>query len=326
MRPDRNFNVPLRTLQLVVLAAQAGGFHKAARKLGVDSSLVIRSIDKLENDLGVKIFERDRNRFEVTSAGRYFVRELQSALDHAERAWDLTKYHAHLEHGPFRLGFSGYVYSRLISALYRLDVLSGIGYRASEQIGQEQSSPVSNAENSDLSIVLESGSTIRLMDDVLHGKLHAAFGVQPILDDDLWVRPIARESFCIGVSKNHRFSKQQSILAKELDGEAVFFVPRAIHPRFYDSAVNYIESTGAKPIFREVMSFTHAVEIVAHNFGVALLPQSASKHSHMGVLFKPVTDKLFWIETALFLRNDQRSARIQDVVPYVLSMIQMKQL
>jgi DNA-binding transcriptional LysR family regulator len=132
----------------LVLSAQAGSFHKAAKKLGVDSSVVVRSIDKLESDLGVKIFERDRSRFEITPSGRYFIREIQSVLAHTDRAWDLTKYHARLEHGPFRFGFSGYVHSRLVSALHCLHLLSGPSGTAPEQIGhQEQISPVSNTEN-----------------------------------------------------------------------------------------------------------------------------------------------------------------------------------
>jgi hypothetical protein len=104
-------------------------------------------------------------------------------------------------------------------------------------------------------------------------------------------------------------------LARDMDGEMVFFLPRAAHPGLYDQTTEYIESTGAKPILREVISVTHTMEFVAHNFGVALLPRSASRLSHMGVLFKPITDKLLWIETALFFAPGPERRKMQWFLP-----------
>jgi hypothetical protein len=38
----------------------------------------------------------------------------------------------------------------------------------------------------------------------------------------------------------------------------------------------------------------------------------------MGVIFKPITDKLLWIETALFSRRDQQDSRIQELLDALL--------
>jgi type IV secretory pathway VirB4 component len=59
---------------------------------------------------------------------------------------------------------------------------------------------------------------------------------------------------------------------------------------------------------QKVNSFTHAMEFVAHNFGVALLPRSASRLSHMGVLFKPISDELLWIGTVPAPGPERREA------------------
>ena len=106
----------------------------------------------------------------------------------------------------------------------------------------------------------------------------------------------------------------------------VFFLPRSVHPGFYSRTLEYIASTGARPAWKEVLSFTHAMEIVAYNFGAALLPQSVARHSHMGVIFKPITDKLLWIETALFLRQDQREDRARWLLHTLLSQIRSASL
>ncbi|HTV04185.1 MAG TPA: LysR substrate-binding domain-containing protein [Acidobacteriaceae bacterium] len=311
MRIDRAIDVPFRTQQFIVLTAQAGSFHKAARSLDIDVAVIARSIDRLERDLGAKIFERDRNRFAITPAGSLFVREIQEAITHVERAWDLARYHAQIERGPFRAGYSAFIHSRLIPVLETLN-------RSGPVPGHLSDGSLSGIETG---VVLECDTTVQLIDRVLRGELHAAFGVFPIFGEDLWIKPVAREPFCLCVSKNHRLAKQPTVLARDMDGERVFFLPRAVHPGLYDSTLEYIESTGAKPVFREVLSLTHTMEIVAHNFGVALLPRFASRLSYTGVLFKPVTDKLLWIETVLFLRNDHRDDRARWFLDSVLSQL-----
>jgi DNA-binding transcriptional LysR family regulator len=311
-------DVPFRTQQFVLLAAQAGNFHRAARTFGVHPSVVIRSIDRLETDLGAKIFERTRSHFTVTEAGKLFVREIRNAVTHVERAHDLLRYHSQIRRGPFRLGYSAYVQSRLIPVLERLELApensSGMQFAVSR--GTNPPSPSGGSR-----VMLQTGTTVQLIDRVQRGELHAAFGVQPLREKELWSETITREPFCLCISKNHRLARQASVLAKEMDGEMVFFLPRAAHPGLYDQTVEYIESTGAKPVLREVISFTHTMEFVAHNFGVALLPRSASRLTHMGVLFKPITDKLLWIETALFVRQENTDERLRWFLPELLSQV-----
>jgi len=272
MQTDWSINIPFRTQQFLLLAAQTGSFHKAAKIFGIHSSVLARHIDKLESDLGVKLFERNRNTFSVAGPGRVFVREIQEAMTHTARAWELTRYQARIEQGPFRVGYSAYVHSRLVPVLERLDFSDSVA-QSDETIGNKRS----YSPNPELRVVLETGSTITLIDHVLCGRLHASFGIHPILEQDLWVKPLTREPFCLCVSKNHRLAKQSSVFAKDMDGEMVFFLPRAMHPGFYDRTLEYIASTGARPVWKEVLWFTHAMEIVAYNFGVALLPRSVAR-------------------------------------------------
>ena len=305
MQDDSSIRIPFRTQQFLLLAVQTGSFHKAAKASGVHPSALARHIDRLETDLGVKLLDRSRNTFSVTEPGRLFLREIHESMSHAVRAWDIARYQAHIEQGPFRLGYSGYVNSRLLPVLERLAP-------PVSQVAQDHSL------TGEFRIVLEAGMTIQLVEDVLRGRLHASFGVQPIIGDDLWIKPVAREPFCLCVSKNHRLAKQSSVLARDMDGEMVFFFPRAIHPALYDRTLDYVARTGAKALWKEVIWFTHAMEIVAHNLGVALLPRSATRHSHMGVVFKPITDQLLWIETALFTRSDRQSNRTQQLLDILL--------
>jgi DNA-binding transcriptional LysR family regulator len=227
MSTSLKVDVPFRTQQFVLLAAQAGNFHRAARTFGVHPSVVIRSIDRLEMDLGAKIFERTRSHFTVTEAGRVFVREIRNAVTHVERAHDLLRYHTQIKRGPFRLGYSAYIQSRLIPVLERLE----LSPRTTSETKFEVNSDTNSVHLGGGSrILLESGTTAQLIDRVQRGELHAAFGIQPLPEKELWTEPITREPFCLCISKNHRLARQPSVLAREMDGEMVFFLPRAAHP------------------------------------------------------------------------------------------------
>lgn len=301
MRTHTIVDVPFRTQQFVILAAQTGSFHKVARLLGVDHTVVLRSIRRLEKDLGLNIFARNHTGFTITDAGIVFLKELQSAVDHVERACDLARYRERITQGPLRVGYSMYIHSRLIPILERMCLGEIPGLRDQEQ-----------------GVELRTATTPQLVDAVLRGDLHLAFAVQPAFDEDLWVRPLAKEGFSLGISKNHRLARKPEIMAKEIDGERLFWVPRNANPNFYDHTVEYLESTGAKPSLREVLSFAHALEIVSQDFGVALLPRSATRLTHAGVLYKPITDKPLWIESAVCRRRDVNDDRIQAFLDALL--------
>ena len=49
---------------------------------------------------------------------------------------------------------------------------------------------------------LESALTRGLVERVLRGKLHAAWGIRPVVDEDLWVQPVGREGFSLCLPKS----------------------------------------------------------------------------------------------------------------------------
>lgn len=312
MRVDRSIDVPFRTQQFVALAVQTGSFHKAARTLGIHAAVISRSVHRLETELGFKLFDRSRNHFSVTPAGERFVGEIIEAVAHVERACDLGRYTAQIEHGPLRIGYSAYIHSRLVPLLEELTLESSTTWSES---GENPGIDVASRPE------LECGTTLQLVERVERGSLHAALGVVPVRGEHLTIYPIMHEPFSLGLSKNHPLAKQPAVPAKDLDGEPLFLFPRRIHPLLHDHITDYIESTGARPVIHEVMSLAHAVEIVSHNIGVALLPRSAASLSAMGVLFKPVSDKLLSMETALFYCHDRHDNRLPLLIRTLQSQI-----
>jgi len=285
---------------IVVAIAQEGSFVRAAVKLGIAQPTLTRKVQFLEKSIGTKLFERTSRKVELTKAGRLFVLESTVSLNHAERAWDLAHHQAQIENGPYRFGYSPYSHSAFLPTLNQLSLLLRL-------------------ERSDgRGITLESASTVDLAERVLRGKLHAALGIRPVLDEDLWVHPVGREGFSLGIPKNHVLAQKTAVTVGDLHGEMTFWLPRSTHPGFYKRTVKYIHSVGAEPVLKEVRAITHALSFVSHGFGIALLPRSASRLSHTGVVFKALSDRYLGIETVLFMRRDQRHGRLKEFIDELL--------
>jgi DNA-binding transcriptional LysR family regulator len=288
---------------LIVVIAQEGNFIRASKKLGIAPSSLTRRVASLERSIGVKLFERSTRSVTLTEAGRLFVQESSLSLSHAERAWDLARFQAQIESGPYRFGYSPYTHSAFLPLLNALSP-------ALHPPGNEPSG-----------IVLETANTLEMVERVLRGRLHAALGVGPIVDQDLWVQAAGREGFSVCLPRNHRLAQKVSLTVHDLDRETVFWMPRSLQPKFYGQVMRYIRSWGVRPIFREVRDATHALEFVAHHSGLALLSRAAARISYSGVVFKPLADRYLGIETVLFMRRDQRYGKLKDIVDVFLSQL-----
>lgn len=73
-----------RLRAFVVLAGELN-FRRAAARLNMTQSPLSRVVKKLENELGVSLFDRSRRRVALTPAGRCLIPLAQSLLDSAAR-------------------------------------------------------------------------------------------------------------------------------------------------------------------------------------------------------------------------------------------------
>jgi len=164
---------------------------------------------------------------------------------------------------------------------------------------------------------------MQLVPRVLRGELHVGFGVMPIFDRDLWVTPIAKEYFSACIPDTHPFKGKTRLAARDLANETLYWMPRSVHPIFYDQVADYLHGVGHHPDnLQEARAIIQGIDLAAHNFGVALVPQSAARFQRSGVLFKPLTDKLIQIETALFVRRDKMHGDVLEFVNAALSELQ----
>ena len=294
------YSPSLQQLLFLETVLEEGNFVRAADRLHTTHSTISRSLKALSSGLGIDLFDKTPRGLKPSSVGRVYGAQIRRSLEQAKLAFDLARYETNLHRQSFCVGHSPYIHGGLLPILEQLTL------------------PGSEA----LPIVLRSATTTRLVWRVLRGELHAGFGVLPIVDKALWIERVAHEPFCVCISIHHRLATHSRLAARELSNETLVWIPRSIHRLFYDQIVNYLLTLKFTPRrFLEAHTITQALDFAAHGAGVAFVPQSASRFQRVGVLFKPLTDELIRIESALFVRKDQVHASVKDFTAVALSSI-----
>src|SRR5258707_7396416 len=72
---------PLNALKAFEAAARSESFTRAAEELRVTQGAVSQQVKALEAILGIKLFNRERQRLIITDAGRDYLAVIRDALD-----------------------------------------------------------------------------------------------------------------------------------------------------------------------------------------------------------------------------------------------------
>ena len=79
-------NFDLNDLQAFRAVVETGSFRKAAESVSISQPALSRRIDKLEEALGVRLFERTTRRVALTTVGRVFAQSAEQLLDDLDAA------------------------------------------------------------------------------------------------------------------------------------------------------------------------------------------------------------------------------------------------
>jgi LysR family transcriptional regulator, benzoate and cis,cis-muconate-responsive activator of ben and cat genes len=287
------YSPTLQQLLFFEAVLEEGSTVRAADRLHTTHTTISRGLKTLAKGLDLELLDKTPRGLKPSKVGRVYGEQIRQSLEQAKIAFDLARYEANLHRRPFLVGHSPYIHGDLLPLIEHL-TLPG-----------SQAPPV----------VLKSASTMQSIRRVRSGELQAAFGILPIIDKDLLVERIAHEPFSVCVAEHHRLAKHSKLSARVLRNETLVWIPRSIHPLFYDQVVKYLRTLKFNPRhFQEAHTITQALDFAADNVGIALVPQSASRFQRPGVLFKPLTDELIRVETALFARKDQMRDSVKDFI------------
>jgi DNA-binding transcriptional LysR family regulator len=259
----------LRHLRYFAAVADELNFTRAARKLHVAQPALSRQIRQLEDELGVKLLERNHHGVRLTEAGKAFVTEATALLKQSEQAIRVVRDRSHNAGGQLNLGYIwGLFHSAVPGMLERF----------------RQQAP-------EIAVHLFDLSPLQQTEALREGRIDAGFiGFEP---DTVGLerRKVGACSFMAVLPKEHRAARKSAVSLSTLADE--FFL--GISDQTYPVASRYVSEAchraGFKPKFLQMVERGYTIlGLVAAKCGVALVPESLKAMSHPGIVFRPLTE------------------------------------
>lgn len=274
----------LRHLRYFVVLAEELHFGRAARRLAITQPPLSFNVRRLEEDLGVRLFERDSKRVVLTPAGEAFLREARHILDQADRARDLARAVAGGRIGQLEVGFTG-------SMVYR---------------GVPEMVSAFSARHPGIEVTLRELSTVEQVDALVHGRLDAGFVNAIAVPAGLAGEALVEEPFVCCIPATHALAGARSIALERLAREPFVMFARDVSPANYDNVMSVCAAAGFHPDTRfAARQWLTIAALVANGLGVALVPQSIARTQVAGARFVPIRDE-HARSNAYFLWNPRR--------------------
>jgi DNA-binding transcriptional LysR family regulator len=102
--PCPSLTVELRQLQYLSRIARVGGFRRAADELDMSQATLSEQIKLLEQELGVRLFERGGRNLALTEPGRVLLDRAERVLEEVRTAYEEMQEFAHLDRGQLIVG------------------------------------------------------------------------------------------------------------------------------------------------------------------------------------------------------------------------------
>lgn len=263
--------VELKQIKHFVAVAEELNFRRAAERLHISQPPLSQSIKKLEDTLGVKLFERNTRGVHLTKAGEAFLGESLAVLSATHRSVNVARQAAHGDIGTLRIGFSA-------SAIFSKTLTSALAQLLTER-------PMLDLE------ILEGNALVHIT-ALRAGKLDAAV-LRADLDEDslsgLSVSRLGDEPLFVILNPGHKLQERSSINFKELDRERILLQP-ATQRTFLRRQLETLADKSGMSISRvlELPDIGSTLCFVGAGIGITILPASAASMAH-GLIAIPLT-------------------------------------
>ncbi len=278
--------VELRTLRYFVTLAEELHFGRAAQRLAITQPPLSLAIRALEQELGVRLFARNKRQVALTHAGSAFLAEARAILARAGEAVQLARAADRGEVGKLVIGFmSAGVYTLLPPVLREFA-----------------------ASHSRVRLELRELTLPQLHAALRRADIDVAFVRPPVTDAELAAEVLLREPLCVALPARHPLAAMRRVRSAKLAGEPFVMFQRAPGLVLHDLVLGFCLQQGFAPRVAQEASQTHAViGLVAAGIGVALVPSSAQEIRLRGLVIRPLAERSPPVGTALAWRRNDRS-------------------
>src|SRR3954464_15464944 len=246
----------LTELRYIVAVARERHFGRAAEACFVSQPTLSVAVKKLEEELGVTLFERGPSEVTVTPGGAGIVEQAQRVLEEASRIKDIAAAGRDPLAGPLRLGaiytIGPYVLPKIVPIMRR-------------------TAPA-------MQLLIQENFTHRLGDALKNGEVDAILIALPFDEPGVATQALYDEPFMVAVPKGHPWEGRKRITSEELTNESLLLLGEG--HCFRDQVLEIchtVRNRERSPIARTVEggSLETIRQLVAGGVGIAVLPATS---------------------------------------------------
>src|SRR5260221_1500942 len=246
----------LTELRYIVAVARERHFGRAAEACLVSQPTLSVAVKKLEEELGVPLFERGPAEVSVTPSGQKIVEQAQRVLEEAARIKEIAASGRDPLAGPLRLG-----------AIYTIGP-----YLLPKLI------PILRKNAPSMQLLIQENFTHRLAEALKSGEVDAILIALPFEEPGVATRALYDEPFLVPVPNGHPWEGRKRVTSEELMGESLLLLGEG--HCFRDQVLEICRTVRAK----ERSSLSRTVEggsletirqMVAGGVGVTVLPPTS---------------------------------------------------
>src|SRR6185436_17569868 len=194
--------VTLTELRYIVAVARERHFGRAAETCFVSQPTLSVAVKKLEDELGVTVFERGPGEVSVTPAGQKIVEQAQRVLEEASRIREIAAAGKDPLAGPLRLGaiytIGPYLLPKLIPIL-------------------RKTAPA-------LQLLIQENFTHVLGEELKSGRVDVILVALPFDEPGIATRAVYDEPFMVAVPKGHPWEGRKRVTSDELSNESLLLL------------------------------------------------------------------------------------------------------
>ncbi|KQT10943.1 LysR family transcriptional regulator [Ramlibacter sp. Leaf400] len=242
----------LADLRAFVAVGQLQSFAAAAKVLHLSQPALSRRISHLEDQLGVRLFDRTTRSVELTLLGRRFLGQVRNVVDGLDRSVVSLHDVAHLEAGDVTVGCVFSAVHHFLPPVIR-------SFR-------EQHPRV-------LVRIIEEGAD-EVLASVKHGEADFALNYTGMQDPEVEFTPLLKEPFVLACPHDHPLARRRSVRWEELARHPYALVSHESRNRvLIDQALAEVERL-PRPVC-EVRHVSTLIGVVENGLALAIVPQLA---------------------------------------------------
>ena len=264
-KPERYFEI--YDFEVMLCVAELGSFRKASLRLDIGQSAVSRRIQKIEDIIGVSLFERYAGGARLTAAGACFAKRARAVISNFEEAISVARAAATGEQGNLRIG--------LIASLSR-----GVIRNTTLEFF---------SRHPNVEVLLVEAERSELLSLLSHRRLDAivASGGFPPEYGDSFV--LAHETIHIALPEKHLLADRQRLSWNDLRNERFVVSADEPGPEIQDYLIRQLGELGKAPyIVRHRIGREGVMNLVGLGLGISLVADHWRGVRYPNVLFRPV--------------------------------------